>query len=66
MSTTYNFADAIKVVGLNDENEKSLLNKKKKEFEVKYQEFLDTYRIIGDKEFPTTFTRYEDKRYSPS
>ena len=62
--STYNFADAIKTVGLNDETEKSKLNQKKKEFENKYQVFLDTYRIIGDKNFNPTFRRYEDKRYS--
>ena len=62
--STYNFADAIKVVGLNTDKEKSLLNQKKREFEMKYQAFLDTYRIIGDISFNTTFTRYEDKRYS--
>ena len=62
--STYNFADAIKIVGLDNGNEKSKLNEKKKEFENKYQDFLNTYFIIGDKDFKTTFVRYEDKRYS--
>jgi len=63
---TYNFSDAIKVVGLNSNSEKSELNAKKKEFEVKFQAFLDTYRIVGDKSFSLTFVPYEDKRYSES
>jgi hypothetical protein len=62
--STYNFADAIKMVGLDNGNEKSKLNEKKKEFENKYQDFLNTYFIIGDKDFKKTFIRYEDKRYS--
>jgi hypothetical protein len=62
--SSYTFADAIKVIGLNNRDEKSKLNEKKREFENKYQAFLDTYHVIGDKDFTTTFVRFEDKRYS--
>ena len=62
--SSYTFADAIKIIGLNNGNEKSKLNEKKKEFENKYQAFLDTYHVIGDKDFKTTFVRFEDKRYT--
>jgi hypothetical protein len=62
--STYIFADAIRIVGLDNGNEKSKLNEKKREFENKYQEFLNTYYIIGDKDFKKTFVRFQDKRYS--
>jgi hypothetical protein len=62
--STYIFADAIRIVGLDNGNEKSKLNEKNREFENKYQEFLNTYYIIGDKDFKKTFVRFQDKRYS--
>ena len=58
MPFSYKFSDAISIVALNTENEKSELIRKKNEFEKKYQKFLNKYQVIGDKNFKTYFIKY--------